>query len=71
VRSFSTAVQRSDPEGAVAWASTLSDANQRQSQVENITRDWLRSDTDAARQWLSSSHVLSEEVKARLLKSVR
>jgi hypothetical protein len=49
----------------------LSDANQRQSQVENIARDWLRSDTDAARQWLSSSPVLSEEVKARLLKSVR
>ena len=49
----------------------MSDANQRQSQVESIALDWLRTDTDAAKRWLASSNVLSAEAKARLLKPAK
>ena len=71
MQTFADAVKRTDPEGAVAWASTLSDAKQRQSQVESIARDWLRTDTDAAKRWLARTAVLSEEIKARLLQTAR
>ena len=68
VERFADSVCGFDPEGAVAWAATLSNQSNRQSQVENLAREWMRQDSDAARRWITSTAVLSAEVKDKLLK---
>lgn len=58
-------VVRDDPEGALAWASTISEDQFRTRAVTDLVRNWLRRDADAAGKWVQASQ-LPVDVKARL-----
>jgi hypothetical protein len=60
-------VLRRDPEGALAWAGTISGDDQRTRAVENLVRAWMRRDRAAAERWVGSAQ-LSEQVKNQLLR---
>ena len=57
-----------DPQGAFAWAATISDTESRDLEVSNLARRWLREDPAAARKWIAGSGLLTAEQKAELLK---
>jgi hypothetical protein len=63
---FAANVLRQDPEGAMAWASTISDEQQRSRTLEALGRNWLRRDSGAAQSWIAQSD-LPDQVKSRLL----
>ena len=63
---FAANVLRQDPEGAMAWASTISDEQQRSRALESLGRNWLRRDAGAAQNWIAQSD-LPDPVKSRLL----
>ena len=71
VSSFSQQAVESDPEGALAWASTVGDNEQRARLVGNLTHTWLRNDPTAARKWIAASTQLTPERKAQLLQNQR
>lgn len=66
IGSFSGTIGQTYPEMAVQWAETISDVKTRDSRLENLARQWLRVDADAARAWISQSP-LPENRRAALL----
>lgn len=58
-------VLRADPEGALAWANTISNDEQRNRAIENLIRGWMRRDADGARTYLAQSQ-LPPEMKAQI-----
>jgi squalene cyclase len=67
VRSYVDCIASSSPELAARLAETLTDSNQRNSQIENVARQWLESDRPAAEAWLAKVN-LPEDQKKELLK---
>jgi hypothetical protein len=65
-QSFVNNISYQYPAIAAPWAATLSDPNQRNNAIENVARNWLQSDTAAAKDWLSTTS-LPDDRKARLL----
>lgn len=61
-------VLRQDPEGALAWANTISAEEQRTKAVENLVRAWMRRDRAAAERWVASSS-LPVQVRNQLLRN--
>ena len=55
---------------AAPFAETLTDPNQRNSAIENIARNWLRTDPAAAEKWLANTS-LPDQQKQNLLNSVK
>ena len=58
------------PEYAAPFANSLTDANQRNSAIQNVGRSWLRTDPTAATKWLNGT-ALPENQKQNLLNSVK
>ena len=56
----------SSPELAAPWAETLTDQNNRNSQIENVARHWLQTDRPAAEAWLAKVN-LPDDRKQQLL----
>jgi hypothetical protein len=67
VTAFSRKVIHTDPEGAAVWASTIADAEVRTSEVERAVRLWMRTDRNAAQQWMASTNALPAQTRDRLL----
>ena len=67
VNSFSSTIANRDPDMAIQWAATIGNEKVRASAMQNIARQWLRLDRNAAREWISSAP-FSDKEKARLLK---
>ena len=67
VRAFAYEVKKNDPEGALAWASTMSDEERREDALDYIFRDWKTADTAAAKRWLENTDALSPEKKKEML----
>ncbi len=67
VSNFSNVVFNRDPDGALAWAVTTNDPKDRDTLVESLVRQWLRSDSTAARNWLNTSQQVTPELKTRIL----
>jgi hypothetical protein len=57
------------PEYAAAAVTLISDAKQRNLCIENLARQWLRSDPEAARKWLDTLDLPADQIE-RLLKSL-
>jgi hypothetical protein len=69
VHNFSNAVADSDPEGAAAWAATISQQqSQRVSAIAQILQQWKRTEPKAAAAWLQATPALSGEAKERMLR---
>ena len=66
VSSFAQQVATSDPEGAAKWAETIGDTKMRQSEMERVANQWMRSNNVAAMSWIRNTN-LPEDVKNRLL----
>ncbi|MEI7808532.1 MAG: hypothetical protein WCJ07_08615 [Verrucomicrobiota bacterium] len=58
------------PEYAAPFANSLTDANQRNSAIQNVARNWLKTDFTAAKTWLNGT-ALPENQKQNLLNSVK
>ena len=58
------------PDMAAPVALALTDENQRNNAIQNIARNWLRSDPTAAANWLQTT-ALPENQKQSLLNSVK
>ena len=58
-------VLRKDPEGALAWAGTISEDQMRTRTVTDLVRNWMRRDADAAGKWVQTSQ-LPVDVKQKL-----
>lgn len=71
ITDFSRAVLEADPEGALAWAGTIGDAEERRFHLEQLAGDWLRRDSAAASRWISGSTLLGEDARQRLLQRKR
>jgi hypothetical protein len=67
VSTFTQRASQTDPEGAAVWASTITDVNTRNNDLERIARQWLRVDKNAATTWINQSSALNADVKKRLL----
>ncbi|HEY2344135.1 MAG TPA: hypothetical protein VGH90_13920, partial [Chthoniobacteraceae bacterium] len=65
--SFSDSTFARDPEGALAWSQTISDPRDRDSSVEDLVRQWMESDSAAARKWLDANTQISADEKDRIL----
>jgi hypothetical protein len=65
---FSRSVVDSDPEGAVAWAATISQPAQRDSTIGEVFRQWKRTDRKAAEAWLHATPALTKEARERMLR---
>ncbi|MHA3773387.1 hypothetical protein ACXR0O_17780 [Verrucomicrobiota bacterium sgz303538] len=61
-------VLRRDPEGALAWANTITAGEQRTRAIENLVRAWMRRDRTAAQNWVASAN-LPENVRNQLLRN--
>jgi ABC-type proline/glycine betaine transport system substrate-binding protein len=68
ISSFVSRLSYSAPDVAAPWANAIADDNQRYNQIENVARNWLRSDPQSAKAWLAGTS-LPEERKVRILKS--
>ena len=67
VSAFTQSAINTDPEGAAVWASTIANENVRNTDLERIARQWLRTDKTAAQNWINQSPAISTEMKQRLL----
>jgi len=56
------------PDLAAQFATTITDDHQRNNAINNIARNWLRTDPKPAAEWLNST-TLPQDQKDRLLKS--
>ena len=65
VQTYVSQLCYSSPELAAPWAETLTDQNNRNSQIENIARRWLQTDRSAAETWLAKAS-LPDDRKKRL-----
>jgi hypothetical protein len=70
VSSFVSAAAHSQPEVAAAWATTLSDENQRRTMVQMTFTQWAEQDAARAERWLQSVE-LPAEFKDGLLEQAR
>ena len=57
---FAQAVVRSNPLEAVAWANTITDPKARTASLGEVVGSWMRSDADAAKQWVAASPLPAE-----------
>lgn len=62
---YATAVAGTDPKGALAWATTITDKDRQQRAVESVVRTWAKQDAPAAKEWIAQSP-LADDVKARM-----
>ena len=62
---YATAVAGTDPKGALAWATTITDKDRQQRAVESVVRTWAKQDAPAAKEWIAQSP-LPDDVKARM-----
>ena len=69
VMSFSQAIADADPEGAAAWAATIVEPSQRANTLSEVFQQWKRADPKSADAWLRATPALSEEARARMLRS--
>ena len=46
---------------AAPWTETLTDPNQRNNAIENVARNWLRTDPAAATKWLNATSLPQEQ----------
>ena len=67
---YAASVLRQDPEGAMAWAGTITDEQQRQQTMVSLGRDWLRRDATAAQNWIAQSE-LPQALKDRFASRAR
>ena len=67
VREFTSRAATTDPEGAAAWAATISDPKMRNNEIERAAYKWMRTDKDAATRWIMQTNSLDEKTKQRLL----
>ena len=58
-------VLRKDPEGAMAWAGTISEEQNRIRTMTELLRNWFRRDPDAARKWMLQDTQLPDDVSFR------
>ncbi len=61
-------VLRRDPEGALAWASTISTEAQRNRTIGNLVRAWMRRDRPAAERWLGTAQI-PDQTRNQLLRN--
>jgi hypothetical protein len=64
---FSNTLADTDPEGAITWATTVTDSSKRAQQIEGLAGRWLSFDKQRAQQWITETNQLPPEVKTRLL----
>ena len=62
---YATAVAGTDPKGALAWATTITDKDRQQRAVESVVRTWAKLDAPAAKEWIAQSP-LPDDVKVRM-----
>jgi hypothetical protein len=67
ISNFTGYAARTDPEGAAAWAATISDERMRNNQIQSVASTWLRQDKDSATRWIRQSNLLDDKTKQRLL----
>ena len=60
---FARQVNDLDPESALAWADTVSDATIRESTIDHIWRSWNTRDAAAAGAWLGRVQWPAERTK--------
>ena len=66
IQAYVSRIAHSSPDIAAPWAEALADPNQRNSQIENVARQWLQTDRPAAEAWLAKLN-LPDDLKKRLL----
>jgi hypothetical protein len=71
VAALTSRISPKHPETAAAWAQTISDESMRNTEVEQIVRNWMRFDENAARTWLARATAVAPDVKRRLLHNPR
>lgn len=54
-RTYATTVAQSDPQGAIAWAKSISDANTQRSALIEVGREYMQNDPENAKAWLQQS----------------
>ena len=55
-----------DPEGALAWALTIGNAERREGALVGTLSNWARRNRQAASDWLQNAASLPAETRARL-----
>ena len=63
---FASRIVSADPQGAVQWASTISDASMRATETAAALQTWFEVDPRNASEWVAKSG-LPDEVKAQLV----
>ena len=58
------------PDIAAPWAAAMTDPNQRNNAIENVARNWLRTDPTAAANWLATTSLPQPQMQ-NLLSSVK
>jgi hypothetical protein len=61
-RSLAQAVVREDPESAFVWASTISNAEEREGAVRDVYFNWRNRDPDRAAEFLKASDIAADKV---------
>jgi hypothetical protein len=56
------------PEMAAPWAEAMTDPQQRDQAMQNVPRQWMRTDSTSAKAWITKSS-LPDDVKQRLMKT--
>jgi hypothetical protein len=64
VEEFSTNLARREPETAIQWAATIADESARTETLVQVAQSWYRQDQAATTQWLQTSGLPEESVKA-------
>lgn len=63
-----TTVMRSNPEGAMSWAATITNPDQRASAVQMVARSWMRRDPERATAFVNSTPLLTDDARQRILR---
>ena len=66
VETYASSVAWREPETAIQWAETISDAETRTETLTNVARAWVRRDREAASTWLEGSGLPAETVQSVL-----
>jgi hypothetical protein len=64
VEEFSTSVAREEPQTAIQWAETIADPETRTETLTRVAQTWYRQDKESTTQWLATSGLPEESVKA-------
>jgi hypothetical protein len=70
VQSYVNNVANQYPDIAAPFAEAMTDPNQRNNAIQNVARNWLRTDPTAATAWLATT-TLPDQQKQNLLNSVK